>query len=93
MAIAVKNATGTVDVTFGSMCGKMGYHFDFGDRVEFISLLDQRKAFVRILELLDTNKNVQLYNCTLVSLYEEIQACQQNLVDEAGKILAKLKQD
>lgn len=93
MGITVKNTTGTVTVTSGSMCGMIGYHFDFGDHVEFISLMEQRKAFTRILELMDSGKDVQLHNCTLTSLYREIQACQQYIVDEAANLLAKLKQD
>ena len=44
MSIEATNTGSTVDVTYGSMCGRMGYHFDFGDHVEYISFLDQRKA-------------------------------------------------
>lgn len=51
MSIETTNTGSTVDVTYGSMCGRMGYHFDFGEHVEYISLLDQRKAFLRVLEL------------------------------------------
>ena len=29
----------------------------------------------------------------MTSIYKEIRACQQNLVDEAANLLAKLKQD
>ena len=93
MGIVTKNTSGTVDITAGSMCGRLGHHFDFGDHVEFISLMDQRKAFARILALLDANKNVQLHKCTLTAIYEDIQACQQNIIDEATSLLAKIKQD
>ncbi len=37
MSIETTNTGSTVDVTYGSMCGRMGYHFDFGDHVEYIS--------------------------------------------------------
>lgn len=93
MGVTMKHSTGTVIVTCGSMCGMMGYHFDFADHVEYVSLLDQRKAFEKILELMDSGKDVQLYNCTLTSLYREIQACQQNIIDEATNLLAKLEQN
>ena len=90
-ADALKEATGAVEVTSGTVAGKTGYHFNFGDHVEYISLMDQRKAFARILELADAGENVKFTNFTLGSLYREIQACQQNIIDEATNLLSKLK--
>ena len=89
-ADAIKDGKDAVEITSGTVSGKTGYHFDFGDHREFISLLDQRKAFARILELLDAGKDVKFINFTLGSLYREIQACQQNVIEEATKLLNKL---
>lgn len=79
-----------VEVTYGTVAGKTGYHFSFFDHAEYISLMDQRKAFARILELMDAGKDVKFINFTLGSLYREIQACQQNVIEEATKLLNKL---
>ena len=87
-ADAIKEA---VEVTYGTVAGKTGYHFNFGNRVEYISLMDQRKAFARILELMDAGMNVRLQNFTLSELYSEIRACQQNVIEEAANLLGKLK--
>lgn len=88
---AIKGAKDTVEVTSGTVSGKTGYHFDFGDHREFISLLEQRKAFARILELLDAGKDVRLQNFTLSELYLAIRDCQQNVIEEATNLLNKLK--
>ena len=88
--VDIKDGKDAVEITSGTVSGKTGYHFDFGDHREFISLLDQRKAFARILELLDAGKDVKFINFTLGSLYREIQACQQNVIEEATKLLNKL---
>lgn len=59
-----------------------GYFFDFGDHIEYISLMEQKSAFERALALVDEGRSLSFKNCSLSSLYDAIQKVQCTLAEE-----------
>lgn len=68
-----------------------GYHFDYGDRDYVLPLGMQHNAFKKILSLIDKGYDVQLKDCTLSGIYQDIQMLQQNAVSEIEREIAILR--
>lgn len=72
-------------------CGyQTGYFFDFGSHIEFIPLMEQRRAFEYALSLLDEGKRLSFKNCSLCNMYGEIQRVQRILSEELDEKLSSL---
>ena len=69
---------------------RTGYFFDFGSHVEFIPLMEQRRAFEYALSLLDEGKRLSFKNCSLCNMYGEIQRVQRTLAEELDEKLSSL---
>lgn len=81
----------TVVVTRGFVGLAQGFYFDYGDHSDFALLGEQHSAFKTILSLIDKGYDVQLKNCTLSGIYQDIQAIQQNSVHEIEEKIEVLK--
>lgn len=81
----------TVVVTRGFVGLAQGFHFDYGTRSDFAPLGYQQDAFQTILSLIDKGYDVQFKNCTLSSIYQDIQALQRYSVSEVEDKLVALK--
>lgn len=81
----------TVVITRGFVGLAQGFYFDYGDRSDFAPLGGQHNAFKTILSLIDKGCDVQLKNCTLSGIYQDIQAVQQHSIHEMEEKIEALK--
>lgn len=69
---------------------RTGYFFDFGDHIEYIPLMEQKRAFEQVLALLDDGVELSCKNCSLSGMYAEIQKVQHMLAEELNEKVGKL---
>lgn len=81
----------TVRVTRKFQGGIIGFHFDYGDRNYLIPLGNQQDAFIEILSLIDKDYDVQLKDCTLSGIYEDIQAVRQYTISQITRMFGLLQ--